>query len=385
MNGKQFSRFFISIVVASLLLVTPGFYRSVDASPERKIGILYFLWHAPASASPRYRPSGTIFDNTQILAGDGTWGPVNTFHWWGKPDAGYYALAENDDLLRRHAEMLRDAGIDFVIVDSSNQPNQAGSRPMIIDPFDEMVKVWSEVPGAPKIVPWVPITGGGDMVEYFDSVMSSHPELSFSYKGKPLLLAVAPKSLPESSQFKQLAERFTIRLMWGLQKPEKLKSGEWSFLQPCAPNFRGNQPCNQCLSSRNGVPEQISVTAAYQRDYMSNTDPISRSVAVPKYGGLTFLRQLQTAYNHPEVPVITITGWNEWIAQRGHLPLRSGGADELPNGNKIFVDEYDVKYNRDLEPGGGLGDYYYKVLKRAIALLRAGQDPILALPSRRGD
>jgi hypothetical protein len=29
-----------------------------------------------------------------ILAGDEGWGPIHAFHWWGKPDAGYYCLAE---------------------------------------------------------------------------------------------------------------------------------------------------------------------------------------------------------------------------------------------------------------------------------------------------
>jgi hypothetical protein len=53
-----------------------------------------------------------------------------------------------------------------------------------------------------------------------------------------------------------------------------------------------------------------------------------------------------------------------------------GNDENLPNGNKRFVDQYDVEYNRDLEPGGGLGDYYYQLMKRAIGLLRAGQDPV---------
>jgi hypothetical protein len=37
---------------------------------------------------------------------------------------------------------------------------------------------------------------------------------------------------------------------------------------------------------------------------------------------------------------------------------------------KRFFDQYDVEYNRNLEPGGGLGDYYYQLRKRAISLLR---------------
>ena len=47
-----------------------------------------------------------------------------------------------------------------------------------------------------------------------------------------------------------------------------------------------------------------------------------------------------------------------------------GNDENLPNGNKRLFEQYDVEYNRDLEPGGGLGDYYYQLLKRAISLLR---------------
>lgn len=362
------------------LLLMSVIYDPACAASQQKIGIFYLLWHGPASSSRHYHPSGIIFDNSEILKGKGDWGPIHAFHWWGKPAAGYYCLAENDDLLRKHAEMLRDAGIDFVFIDSSNQPNQAGSGPMIIDPFDKMIEIWSQVPGAPKIVPWLPITGEGDMIDYFDRKMSEHPQMAFIYQGKPLLLAVAPKSKRESAQFKALESRYTIRQMWGLLNPEQLKSGEWSFMQPCDRSFKsrgGNEICNQGISYHNGLPEQISVTAAYQFDYTSNTDPKSPSSAVPKLNGRTLIRQLQTAYLHPEVPIVTITGWNEWIAQR---QFPGGKFEHFPNGNKVFVDSYNNQYNRDLEPGGELGDYYYKLLKRAIALLRSGKDPIMALP-----
>ncbi len=374
-------RFTVTFILLCIVF-TPFFSErnhTAHAAAQQKIGMFYLLWHCPASSSPRYRPSGTIYDNSKILAGEGDWGPVHAFHWWGKPAAGYYCLAENEDLLRQHAELLRDAGIDFVFVDATNQVNQEGSQRTIIAPFDKMIAAWSRVPGAPKIVPWVPITGKGDMVDYFDQKLTQYPQMAFTYRGKPLLLAMARKSVPQSLQYRKLLERYTIRTMWGLQKPAQLNAGEWSFLQPCGPDFKrrkGNVPCQQCMTYRNGSPEQISVTSAYQIDYMSNTDPHSPSSAVPKFHGRTFLRQLETAYQHPEVPIVTITGWNEWIAQR---MAPRGGSDTLPNGNKIFVDAYNAEYNRDLEPGGGLGDYYYQLMKRGIALLRSNRDPMLAL------
>jgi hypothetical protein len=148
-------------LVAAVISVTISLANANDEHPHaaqsgagQKIGIFYLLWHCPASTSPHYRTSDAVYDTSRILAGKEEWGPIHTFHWWGKPDAGYYCLAENDDLLRRHAEMLRDADIDFVFVDSTNQPNQAGSGPTIIDPFNKMISVWGQVPRAPKIVPW---------------------------------------------------------------------------------------------------------------------------------------------------------------------------------------------------------------------------------------
>jgi hypothetical protein len=368
----------IALALSSGLMANAG-----HAATGQKIGVFYLLWHCPASSSPRYNPAGAIYDNSKILAGAGAWGPIHALHWWGKPDAGYYCLAESDDLLGQHAEMLRDAGIDFVFVDITNQPDQAGSGPMIIDPFNAMMRVWSRVPGAPKIVPWVPITGNGDMVDYFDQMMTEHPEMAFEYQGKPLLLAVGPKSDRGSAQFKHLQARYTIRLMWGLLNADQLHSAEWSFLQPCVESFKergGDEECGQGVSYQSGVMEQIPVTAAYQLSYMSDT-----TSAVPKFHGKTLLRQLETAYQHPDVPIVTITGWNEWIAQRfchdNQAASACDGNDNFANGNKVFVDQYDAEYNRDLEPGGGFGDYYYRLMKHAIDLLRAGKNPI-AVPVR---
>lgn len=89
--------------------------RPVDTSITQ-FGIFYSLWHCRAAAR---RP---VLDITQILASGGAtrpelWGNFQEFHWWGQPEAGYYCLSSNDALLRRHAEQIRDAGIDFVFLD----------------------------------------------------------------------------------------------------------------------------------------------------------------------------------------------------------------------------------------------------------------------------
>lgn len=123
----------------------------------------------------------------------------------------------------------------------------------------------------------------------------------------------------------------------------------------------------------------MSISAAFQETYMSLT-----TTAVPKFGGKTLLRQFETAYFHPEAPIVMITGWNEWIVRLPQRFCPDGGTDtcnssndSFSNGNKVFVDEYNYEYSRDLEPGGGgLGSYYYDLMKNAISLLRSGRNPM---------
>jgi len=108
-------------VIPTAALTTPISSTQPGSSTfSRKIGIFYLLWHCPNSSSTTFNPTQYINDISLELQGITPWGAPGTWHWWAKPDSGYYCLAENDALLTKHAEMLRDAGIDFVYVDSTN-------------------------------------------------------------------------------------------------------------------------------------------------------------------------------------------------------------------------------------------------------------------------
>src|SRR5258706_4364667 len=174
------------------------------------------------------------------------------------------------------------------------------------------------------------------------------------YLGKPLVLIVDNAWFPvDQGRFDALAPSYTLRKMWGLNV--NLES-TWSVLQRCLPGFlesSATQPCHQSVSQRNGQPEQLSVGLAYQETYISD-----KRTAVPKFSGKTFLRQFATLFDYPGLPIVTIAGWNEWIAQR--FCLDAGGnppddpsqcvTDQFPDGSRIFVDEYAHEYNRDVEP-----------------------------------
>lgn len=336
-----------------------------------KIGVFYHTWHCPAATH--------VHDLTEILAGRAPYGDYNESHWWGQPAAGYYCLTDNTALLTSHAELLRDLGADFVFVDVTNHPYNTGTlcdRPeqMILEPFRTMVNVWSGIAGAPRIVPWVPVTAASSsdtrryMVFTLLELLNAHPGLQFEYLGRPLILVTENAQWPvDEATVASLAADYTIRRMWAYEADG---TARWSYLENCESSPLDPEPCFQRMASSGGGAEQLPISMAYQADYMSH-----RATATPKHHGRTFRRQFETLFDNPEVPIATITGWNEWLVGRYRCdvaPLCVCSNPEDVNG--CFLDQYDIEYNRDIEPANNeLGTYYYDLVRSCIELFRAGE------------
>jgi hypothetical protein len=356
--------------------------------PKTSIGIFYYLWHCPH----RY----PVLDISKAKLGAQNWGGIDAFHWRDEPALGYYCLSEDDSVLKKHAEMLRDAGIDFVFLDATNHGSISKNDrtdAMILKPLENLLKVWASIPGAPKVVPWAPLpklTPNDQTLRVMTDAID-RAKLGFNYLGKPLILVGKPSKEDELDQdaLNQLSINHTVRFMGGLLPSSDQSS--WSFLQPCKQGFRispwtssnrNGVTCEQRSSMFDGKIEQVSITAAYQETYISDT-----TTATPKNYGNTLRAQFQTLFENPQAPIATITSWNEWIAQRQMICLERKPEgkpreednecikwlEQHPNGNKIFVDVYDEEYSRDVEPSlGGRGAYYYDVMRSCIKLFRSG-------------
>ena len=104
----------------------PGPEEAGPPKEGRWVGIFYFLWHNEPGARS---PSGEgPYDISRILAKDPDalnkpasplWGGIGTSHYWGEPLYGYYRSTD-PWVLRRHAQLLADAGIDTLIFDTTN-------------------------------------------------------------------------------------------------------------------------------------------------------------------------------------------------------------------------------------------------------------------------
>ncbi len=119
--------------VISPLPATDGLGRTLPmpgevtaARPGRFVGMFYFLWHDKRQGK---RPEGDgPYDIAKILALDPDavhhprsklWGPIGTYHYWAEPLYGYY-LSTDPWVIRRHARLLSDAGVDTLIFDATN-------------------------------------------------------------------------------------------------------------------------------------------------------------------------------------------------------------------------------------------------------------------------
>jgi hypothetical protein len=343
---------------------------------ERFVGMFYFLWH---DASEKEGP----FDVSKILAADPDalakntsppWGPLTRFHHWGEPLFGYY-LADDPWVLRKHAQMLADAGVDVIIFDTSNKLTYRRNYMALLAVFDRMRREGNRTPQVAFLTPfWDPKS---TVAQLYEELYSQHlyEHLWFSWEGKPLILADPDKVDPSVRDF------FTFRAPQPDYFQGPTRKDQWSWLEVYPQHM---------FQNANGENEQMSVGVAQNAvgnrlGSMSEPGAKGRSF----HGGRTdsspdavlrghnFAEQFEHALK-ADPKFLFITGWNEWIA--GRFPEFNG-----IKGN-MFVDQYDQEHARDIEPmKGGHGDNYYHQLVAFVRRYKGARPMPAASPPKTID
>jgi hypothetical protein len=320
---------------------------------DRAVGIFYFLW-LTSDANGGGVPSSGPFDIARIVAANPTnpeWGPVNAFHHWSEPLFGYY-LMDDEWVIRRHAQMLTDAGVDVIIFDATNMATYPGVYLRICAVYQAMRAEGRATPQIAFLLNTEPVRTARKLWDEFYG-KGLYPELWFPWKGKPLLMA-SPEGMPDP-----LRDFFTFRHSWAWCDPNGwfgTGRDKWPWLASTPQGFGWHESPDR--------PEQISVAVAEHpvsnigRSFHDGAEPAPADQR-PE-AGLHFAEQIRRALEvDPEF--VFITGWNEWVAQRF---VSDGGMQlcgrPLAKGDTFFVDTYSQEYSRDIEPmRGGHGDAYY--------------------------
>jgi hypothetical protein len=157
---------------------------------DRTVGIFYFLWHGPHISGGPYNNSEILqqFPDAMRQPTSPPWGPMGAMHHWGESQFGYY-LADDAFVLRRHAQMLADAGVDFIIFDVTNQATYESYYMALLKVFAEVRAAGGRTPSVAFLTPfWDPRRVVARL--YADLYKPGlYSDLWFRWEGKPLILA----------------------------------------------------------------------------------------------------------------------------------------------------------------------------------------------------
>ena len=322
---------------------------------DRFVGIFYFLWHNQRGGLKSPLGNGP-YDISRILARDPDalgkptsplWGPIGTAHYWGEPLYGYY-LSTDPWVLRRHAQLLADAGIDTLIFDTTN----AVTYPEV---YKQLCEVFRQVRNEGEHTPQIAFmlnTKAGQTAQaiYRDLYLPGrYRELWFHWRGKPLMICDLQQASPEVKKF------FTLRRAhWPTKLVNTPYAWHWEAAYPQVYGYTDdpqqaeqvNVSVAQNLRVSDGRAVNMSEGAARGRSF--HQGKLDRTPGAVNRG-YNFQEQWKRA-EQLGPPFVMVTGWNEWIA----------GRFGEPGGPIIFVDQFNQEFSRDIEPmQGGHGDNYY--------------------------
>ncbi|MEO8629374.1 MAG: hypothetical protein ABI612_14925 [Betaproteobacteria bacterium] len=241
--------------------------------------------------------------------------------------------------------------------------------------MNAMLRVWSAIPGAPRIVPFVPVLNTTDsMIDWMMARLAQYPQMQLMEDGKPFFLLAANPALPiDQVKLNALSQKYSYRKMWHHATPN-FTADSWSFSSLCSNRYfnsnQGRVACNQPITQNNG-PEHVSISPATNAFIFSVPSQVT-----PRYSGRTFTRQFETAFDNPKMKYATISDWNSWIAigfcKKPDGSLSTNRA-ECAASDYHFVDTYTDELSRDMEPTRSQGDYYYRLMKACIAKFERGE------------
>ncbi|MGK6350057.1 hypothetical protein [Parapedobacter sp. DT-150] len=346
-----------------------------DKKQEKFVAMFYWTWHQGEDDTTYQVKNITEIVRKHPEAmkdyNHPAWGTKKPgFFYWDQPLFGYYKTTD-PWVLRKHAEMLADAGVDAVFFDCTN-----GSLTWQ-DSYEALMKTWDQaqrdgvkVPKIAFMLPFGPVPNAlVSLRQLYRDVYKPerYQNLWFMWKGKPCIMGY-PDNLSDTEEDREIAEFFTFRPGQPDYVDGPKRNDQWGWLE--------NYPQHGYVKSESGTFEQVTVGVAqnagpatgghcsafnlpgtYGRSYSQRNgfDPRADGYLY----GWNFQEQWDRAFEvDPEL--VFVTGWNEYIAGQW-LPEHGWTGDPFS-----FVDQFDWNHSRDIEPNKGWGDkgdvYYLQLV-----------------------
>ena len=343
-----------------------------DKKKDKFIAMFYWTWHQ-GNDDTTYQVKNISeivrkYPEAMKDYNHPAWGDKRPgFFFWEQPLLGYYKTTD-PWVLRKHAEMLADAGVDAVFFDCTN-----GSLTWE-DSYEALMKTWDQAQkdgvNVPKIAFMLPFGPAPHSLvslrQLYKDVYKPgrYENLWFVWKGKPCIMAY-PDNLTDSPEDRTIRDFFTFRpgqpdIVDGPGRPD-----QWGWLETYPQHKFVERPDGGCEEMVVCVAQNandasgghccaFNAPGTYGRSYTQQRGQDTREDAY--LYGLNIQEQWDYALQC-DPDLIFVTGWNEFIAGKhiGWHPAR-------PYYPFAFPDQFDWERSRDIEPvkaWGDKGDAYY--------------------------
>ncbi|MEI7928799.1 MAG: hypothetical protein WCH40_09630, partial [Verrucomicrobiales bacterium] len=290
-------------------------------------------------------------------------GPDFPEFYWAEPLFGYYRSAD-PWVIRKHLALLADAGVDYLIFDTTNAQLYDEELSQLLQIGEELQAKGVKVPLFAFFLNYEPEWKAEALYKNWYQP-GKYESMWFRWEGKPLILSTTPTDVTkfkEPALLPAVQGYFTWRPTWAFFE-SKDSPGRWRFMD--------SHPQHPALGP-DGKVEQMSVTKSLGGPLWGNMKTASVS-CIPGYEpvyndqwvskdapkGLYFEEQWKVA-DQIGAPMLMVTGWNEWTAAVWETPDVVFLNRKTVAGQGHMVDQFNMEFNRDIEPmSGGYRDNYY--------------------------
>ena len=388
---------------------------AVAAEQERYVGLFYFLWSGAHPLSGNAN-RGIARDIQKILAGKAPagagYGVKNEMHWFAEPLYGYY-VSNDTWVMRKHAELLTNAGIDFLYFDVTNSVTYYETALKLMEILHELNEQGYD---APQVVFYTNAGATTRISELYHKIYkdtaNAYPDTWFCLDGKPVV--VAPNDITADTKLtgtgnpgRSIMDFFTVkRTIWPNNSDHVagLTGNYWPWIDFQWPprvytNAEGKEGAisvsvaqhsgNTCFSDSvlkdyfYNRGRSFTSNGITSNDIFYDVENTAFNIRLMKahravldnpeisYQGLNFQEQFDYAIAS-DAKYIMVTGWNEWIA-----------ANQGTASDPKFIDTFSIEYSRDTEMmRGGYFDNYYMQLAYNVQRIK-GTAPVIVQDGRK--
>ncbi len=377
-----------------------------DYNTDVKMGIFYSVWHGGDSNTngSSDRDIQKYIDNNWEYAILDPNTNLNQFHYCGEPLFGYYH-SEDKWVIMRHMELLTQAGIDFLCIDSTNGVIYQQAT---LNLLDTLLELKEEGYPVPKVCFYTNEKSGETVsairTNFYSIMNEDKPRYSSVFykrpgKSKPLIIGVTSSntgsdvrdnsSLTRINVYAEdLAYFDVVESQWPNMEvtygadTNAIPWMSWKYPQTTFNTGFISVPVAQHSHSKTSVSSKhaecsrgynnVTGLVGHYDDNISEFVPFGLTADAIKNSqysavelGLSFQQMFNTAYDRREqISGAIICGWNEWIA------MKQGQNIEFPT-TAHFVDVYNHEFSRDLEMmQGSYGDNFYMQLVENIRRIK---------------